>query len=251
MGQTGLRCPQCGGEIRLEEEDACVACRFCGSRVYVDPGQAVRHCTLALAVQHAELPPRLDRWLRSREVVGRARKVATKLVYFPFWAFSTHGRIRVVPAAPLLALGSEHLHFPAGDLKAYHDELGDKARVVPATVLLDAVLARKAPRPDGAAMLLHVPFWDTRFEIGSGKHRVWIDAAQGQVIAFSLPVSSETWRDRLYSTVMALTYAVLLLGFVFIYAGQGYTARGLLMLALGGPLGWATARLLIGRTERL
>ena len=250
MAEPGLRCPQCGGEVRPEEEDDCVPCPFCGSRLYVDPGQAVRHFTLAPAVQHVELPPRLDRWLRSREVVGRPRKVTSKLVYFPFWALPTHGSIHAVPAAALLAVGTEHLHIPAGDLKAYPDDLEAKAKVVPATVLLDAVLARARPKPDGAPVLVHVPFWDTRFQLATAAHRVWIDAAQGQVLAFSLPHSSEVWRDRLYSTVMALTYGVLLAGFACIYAGRAYTARGLLMLALGGPLGWAAARLVIGRTER-
>jgi len=243
-----IACPQCGAPVRPEEEDAFVACEFCGSRMYLDPDTAVRHEILPETVGRGELPARLGRWLHDREAVGKPRRVSTRLLWFPFWVLPDgHRGHDLRPAAALLVEGLDRFALPGGDRKAFREEIAAKGDLVPATVLLDSLVPGGEP-PEGVR-LVHLPFWEVSFELGAAEHRVWIDAAGGQVLAHTHPPSAEGRRDRVYAGVLGLTFVVLLVGFFSLFQGGGASVLGLALLVLAGPGAWAVIRASIARVE--
>jgi hypothetical protein len=243
-----MRCPQCGGEVRPEEEDAFVHCAFCGSSLYLDPGGAVRHEVLPALIARADLPGRLGRWLQDREAVGSPSNIATRLVYFPFWVLPAPQESRLVPAAPLLLQDMERFRLPSGDFKTFRDDRVTGGELVPASVLVESLVPADEGPPKGTR-LVHLPFWETGFRIASKECTVWVDAASGQVLALHAPVSSEARLDRIYSGLLATTYVALLAGFLLLFAGGVAIALGLLLLAVAGPGALALARRAIAREE--
>jgi DNA-directed RNA polymerase subunit RPC12/RpoP len=250
MEHARLTCPQCGGEARAGEEHAFAACPWCGSRLFLDRGRAVAHEVLLPEVGRAHLAARLGRWLSGRETLGRPRLVATRLLLFPLWVIpATEGRAaRIAVAAPLLEEPPGGLGLPAGDRKAFRADAVPGAELVPATVHLESLLQRGAEPPKGAR-LVHVPYWEVRFRIGSQDHRVWIDAVTGGVVPLSEPQSAERRLDSAYTLLLAVTFVALLAGFLLLFQGGGRSAIGLGLLALSGPPAMAAARRLIARLE--
>src|SRR5262245_52393957 len=114
MAGPDLVCPQCGGKVRPEEEDAFVACEFCGSSMYLDPGLAVRHWILPATLRRENLPGFLGSWLQEREALGRPVSVSTRLLYVPFWVISQGGRTAVKPAVALLVHDLDRFSLPSG-----------------------------------------------------------------------------------------------------------------------------------------
>ncbi len=247
MPTEPLVCPQCGGKVRPEEEDAFATCGFCGSRLYLDPELAVRHEILPAIVPRGELPGRLGRWLADLEALGSPENVSTRLLYFPFWVIPGDRRTRIEPAAALLLQDMQRFSLPAGDLKAFREELVGSAELIPATVLLANAVPR---RPDEAApalgdaapkgtRLVHLPFWEVSFRIGRAEHHVWIDGAGGQVLPATVPASAGGSLDRTYSALLAAIFVVAVAGFLLVLSGgAGRVALGLAALAVGGPAGW-------------
>jgi hypothetical protein len=242
--------------VRSEEEDAFIACPFCASRLYLDRAAAVRHEMLLPVVVRGELPSRLGRWLSDVEALGRPEKVSTRLLFFPFWVLPAGGSSRLEPAAALLAHGLAGFGLPAGDLKAFREGAVNGAEVVPATILLerfatprDPVAARGSARR-GDARLVHLPFWEISFRIGSREQRVWLDAAGGRVLPLTVPASSSGRLDRTYSIVFGVAFAVLFCGFLALFRGGGASIAGLAVLCAGGPAAlWAARAAIRGAEE--
>ena len=252
---TPLACPQCGGAVRPEEEDAFIACPFCASRLYLDRSAAVRHEMLLPVVGRAELPSRLGRWLSDVEALGRPARISTRLLFFPFWVLPAGRSSRLEPAAALLAHGLAAFGLPTGDVKAFRHEAVQGGEVVPATILLEGLegarekLATAGPGRKNEARLLHLPFWEISFRIGPRAQKVWIDAAGGRVLPLSVPASSSGRLDRNYTLVTGLAFAVLLAGFLALFRGGGFSIAGLAVLCAGGPAAWWAARAAIRGTE--
>ena len=78
-----------------------------------------------------------------------------------------------------------------------------------------------------------------------------IDAAAGQVLPVTVPASAVGQLDRVYSALLAVTFATVLVGFLLAMSGgAARVALGLLLVTAGGPLGWWAARTAIQRWEK-
>jgi len=205
--------------------------------MYLDPGLAVRHLILPATLRREELAGYLGRWLQEREAIGAPTSVSTHLLYFPFWVTSHEGKTVLEPAAALLVHDLDRFRLPSGDLKSFKSSLASTATIVPASVLLENLAPAQVGARDEVldTRLVHLPFWEVSFHIGSTHHRMWIDGAGGQVIPLSVPVSSERNLDRRYSLLLAVTYGLLVAGFAALFQGGGVAALGLLLLAGTGP----------------
>lgn len=164
---------------------------------------------------------------------------------------------RIEPATALLHLDLDEFTLPAGDLKAFHDDLAGGAEVVPATVALSSALAAVAPAAAAAGAvspkgtrLVHLPFWVVSFRMGPAVHEVWIDAAGGQILPLSIPASAGGTLDRIYSALLASIFVAAAAGFLAVSSRRGpLVALGILLLITAGPLGWWGMRRAIARSE--
>jgi len=241
----GSRCPQCGGSVQLQEEDSFVRCPFCGSLLQL--GAASSNLLLQPAIDARELTTRLTKWLDDREALGKPEKVTTRLLYFPFWTVPDGSRTMMVPAAPLLVLDIEHFALPSGDLKSYQKESLGTADSVAATVLPEAAVPEAKVKE---ARLLHLPFWEVSFTLWKRSYRIWIDAASGQVLAFELPVTSESRLDWTYGLLLFVMYALLLFAFHRVFS-PGPKIIAILLLVVTAPIGVFLSRQLISLSEKV
>lgn len=238
------RCPQCGASVELQEEDAFVHCPFCGSLLHLGDASA-SHLLLQPAIDQRELPTRLTKWLDDREALGKPVDVTTRLLFFPFWNFIDGAQSKVVPAAPLLALDLERFALPSGDLKSFRADNGAAETIEP-KVVPEAVMPAAAVK---GARLLHLPFWEVRFALWKRSYTIWIDAAAGQVLAFELPVTSESRLDWTYGLLLFAMYAVLLFAFHRVFS-PGPKLVAILIILLTAPVGLFLSRKLIALSER-
>ena len=242
--QDGSRCPQCGGSVQLEEEDSFAHCPFCGSLLHLD-GAVSSDLLLQPVIDQRELPTRLTKWLDDREALGKPTGITARLLFFPFWSFPNGGRPILVPAAPLLALDLDHFALPAGDLKSYREERDRVAENIAPTVLPEAAVPGEAAKE---ARLLHLPFWEVNFTLWKKSYRIWIDAASGQVLAFELPVTSESRLDWTYGLLLFAMYALLLFAFHRVFS-PGPKLIAFLIILLTAPIGLFLSRRLIALSE--
>ncbi len=242
--QDGSRCPQCGGSVQLEEEDSFVHCPFCGSLLHLGDA-ASRDLLLQPAIDSRELPTRLTKWLDDREALGKPDGITTRLLFFPFWSFPSGTRSMIVPAAPLLALDLDKFALPSGDLKSYREERNSAAENIAPTVLPEAAVPEQLAKD---ARLLHLPFWEVNFTLWKRSYRIWIDAASGQVLAFQLPVTSESRLDWTYGVLLFAMYALLFFAFHRVFS-YGPKVIAVLIIVLTAPVGLFLSRKLIALSE--
>lgn len=244
MTDARITCPQCGSAFEAEEEGAFATCPSCGSKLHLGTAEAIGHEILIPTLAEAETPERLGRWLKEREVTAKPTELATRLFWFPFWSLPSGA---LFPAAPLLAIHAGDFRAPSGDRKAFREELTRSSEVVPASVL--AASLPVSDEEQGTARLLHLPFREVRFRLLGRDYRVWIDAASGQVLAFELPPTSERRLDATYGVLLAVLFAVVLLGVRSLFGHGHGTLFGLALLVAAGPLFWLLARKAIGFSE--
>src|ERR1700682_958398 len=168
------RCPQCGAPARPDEADAFATCRFCGARLFLGAEPGVKHEIFLPALKPADLPARLTKWLEEREAIGAAADVASRLLFFPFWAHEAQDQEAFVPGAALLADGLASFKLPAGDAKSFGPDFTRLRTIVPATVARELTPFGGAPASE--FQLVHVPFFEISFRLFRKPVRVWMEA---------------------------------------------------------------------------
>lgn len=238
-------CPQCGGVVQSDDDSSLVTCAFCGSSLYLDPGSAVSHEILPPTLRKAQLAERIGSFLSQRETLGRPKRLRARLLFLPYWVVPRPEGERVAPAAALGALPLARYVLPSGDFRRFSPVLTGGAEVVPASVMVESLLpparGSEAEAVPKGTRLVHLPFWEVRYRLGARDYRALVDAAAGQVLPFSLPVSSELWLDWAYSALLGVLFVVLVLGFRLLFAGD---TAGWLWLGGGAPVAWAGVRVL-------
>lgn len=245
-----FHCPQCGADVSPDEEDSFVTCAFCGSSLHLEPGGAFRHEIVPAVLARDTLAGRLGRWLEDMEAIGSPKAVSARLLYFPLWVLPQATGRPVEPAAPLLAEPLDGFPLPSGDLKAFREDRAGDAEVIPASIRLESLRRDPVGTAPPAARLVHVPYWDVAYRVGSQAHRAWIDAVSGRVLPLSDPVSAEARLDRVYAGLLAGTFVIVMLGALLLFAGGARTALGLATLGGAGPAALWTIRRVISRVER-
>lgn len=251
-----LKCPQCGAPIEPSEDTSFLSCPFCGTRIFLDASHAVLHFIVEPRLDAVKSAEALGRWLRSREVVGRIVPSSSELVFFPLWQVTARGAAQIVPGAGALFEGLERIQIPAGDQKVFQaarakGTRGEAARVVEATVPLEAALARAAARgsglgaskagaaaseavrdpkllADAEARLVHIPLFIINYSFLGVPYRAAIDASSGQVYPITAPRSSESRIDAAFAGLLG---AGLILNLIALFLFRSAPVLSLALLA--------------------
>jgi hypothetical protein len=233
-------CPQCGAV--LPEAAGFSECDFCGAALHLGAPRGVGHEILRPQIARAEVDVHLERWLRSRDTLGRATVREARLAYLPFW--DEPGR-DPAPAAEL----AEPLPLPPAEALPFTAELAGDAEVVEARVPLASVLFDAAKPAPAGTRLVHVPFWRVAYRVGARDHDALVEAVSGRVVPLTFPAAAgERWLDVLNSMVMASLFVAVLVAARAASAGAmaAHTPWAWPLLVVAGPLAWvvlwATAR---------
>ena len=100
--KVGVACPQCGGEIQLQETTGFLGCPFCGASLVLDLTGVRLHMLYRPRHGPADIPPLLRLWCDAQGVPAPSDISTPHLVYQPFWRFASQGRPRLFPAWPAL-----------------------------------------------------------------------------------------------------------------------------------------------------
>ncbi|HSB69118.1 MAG TPA: hypothetical protein VLT62_07300 [Candidatus Methylomirabilis sp.] len=220
-----LPCPQCGGEIRLQDTTGLVGCPFCGTSLVLDLSGVRPHLLYRPRHGGGSVLPLLRRWSDAQGFPPPSVLSAPQLVYYPFWRFATPGRPRLAAAWPTLEARWADIPAPEGEQSVYDPAVIGTARVVEASVAEAAARARTVG--EGATApgeLIHIPFYEMPIRIGGGQVRVCLEACSGHVYPERVPAGASRSVGRM---VAAWTAA---LGFL------AMTGEAMLI-----PAGWAAA----------
>ncbi|MBI3451071.1 MAG: zinc ribbon domain-containing protein [Acidobacteria bacterium] len=232
------KCPQCGAPIDPVEETDFLSCPFCGTRIFLDPAGAVLHLIVEPRIDAAKALQALARWLKNREVVGPIVPVASEIVFFPLWEVTARGAVKIVPGAGAIFDGLDRIQIPPGDAKIFSAERakgphGETARIVEASVPLEAALARAAAQPaDAVTRLVHVPLVILSYTFFGAPYRAAVDASSGQIYPITVPRSAESRIDVAFAALLASGLVLNLIALFLLRAAP------LLSLAILGVVSW-------------
>lgn len=212
-----IPCPQCGGEVHLQEAGGFPACPFCGTRLYLDLCGVRPH--LLYLPRHAavNIPPLLRRWCDHQGLPPPSILSAPHLRYLPFWRYIQEGSPRLVPAWPTLESRWAAVQIPEGEQLFFDPALVERAEVVESGVAEEA--ARRRLRAGGAAKpgeLVHVPFFEITMQIGNTRVGVSVEACSGRIYSSLMPESilAERVSGPGRPVTMGVGFAVMLAGAV-------------------------------------
>jgi hypothetical protein len=230
-------CPQCGAV--LPDTSGFSECDYCGATLHLGVPAGVAHEILRPQIARAEVDVHLERWLRSRDTLGRATVRDARLVYVPLW--TVPGR-EPVPAAVL----NEAHPLPPAEARPFQAELAGEAEVVEPGIPLASVVPDAAHPPEGTR-LVHVPFWRVAYGIGTRDHEALVEAVSGRVTPTSFPAAAgERWLDVLNVVVMAAVFLAVFAGSRMVVS-DGLRPAPVALLLSAGPVAWlilwGTARL--------
>lgn len=164
------RCPQCGAEVSVPEQELHPTCRFCGTAFLLDGGAASGHFLVPAGADLRTLREVVrDRLARSTGLdLGEPD---LRVYYFPFRR-TAGGAFR--PAFQSHVTELMDFRVPGSDWKRFRADL----------VADDAVLLEPDTGEDAGGQVLHYPI--ARAAAADGEWVLWIDAARGQVLAEDL-----------------------------------------------------------------
>jgi hypothetical protein len=210
-----IPCPQCGGEVQLQEAAGFPRCPFCGTSLALDLTGVRPHMLYRPRHGPAEVLPWLRRWCGAHSLPAPSAVSAPQLAYRPFWRFASQGHPRLVPAWSALEVCWTDVPIPEGEQVIYDPSIVGAARVIEQSVAETAARARlfgasAASVPAGD--LVHVPFYDLQATIGAARVAASMEACSGRVYPERMPAGAKT------STVRgagAVTTAIG--GFIFLF----------------------------------
>ena len=142
-------CPQCGGEILLQEPGGFPVCPFCAAGLVLDLGGVRPHLLYRPRHASADVLPLLRRWCDRQGLPAPSIVSAPRLVYYPFWRYVSAGPPRLVPAWSTLKPRWTDLKIPEAEQVFFDPALVEKAEVVEATVP-EAAARERAGAESGA-----------------------------------------------------------------------------------------------------
>ncbi|MGD8375536.1 MAG: zinc ribbon domain-containing protein [Acidobacteriota bacterium] len=164
------RCPQCGAEVSVPEQELHPTCPFCGTAFLLVGGTASARFLVPAAADRRTLRDVIrDRLARS--AVGGGHEPDLTVYYFPFRR-TADGRFR--PAFQSHVPELMGFRMPGSDWKRFREDL----------VADDAVVLEPETEEAADAVILHYPI--ARAAATDGEWVLWIDAARGQVLAEDL-----------------------------------------------------------------
>jgi hypothetical protein len=181
-------CPQCGGEILLQETGGFPVCPFCAAGLVLDLGGVRPHLLYRPRHASADLLPFLRRWCDRQGLPAPSIVSAPRLVYYPFWRYVSAGPPRLIPAWSTLKPRWTDLKIPEAEQAFFDPALVKGAEVVEATVP-EAAARERAGAESGAkpGELLHVPFFEVGIKVGATTLPASVEACSGQVYVDALP----------------------------------------------------------------
>jgi len=176
-----IPCPQCGGEVRLQDTSGFVRCPYCGTSLILDLSGVHPHLLYRPRHGPASVLPLVRRWCDAERLPPASLLSPPQLVYYPFWRFLGPGRPRLVPAWP--TLDTRWTDFPAPDAEqvVYDPAAVGAARVVEATVTEAAARVRDAHGAEGpGGDLVHIPVYEVPIRLGKERVTLCMDACAGR-----------------------------------------------------------------------
>jgi hypothetical protein len=182
-------CPQCGGEILLQETGGFPVCPFCAAGLVLDLGGVRPHLLYRPRHASADILPLLRRWCDGQGLPAPSIISAPRLVYYPFWRYVSAGPPRLIPAWSTLKPRWTDLKIPEAEQVFFDPALVEKAELVEAT-LPEAAARVRAGDESGArpGELLHVPFFEIEMKVGAATTlAASVEACSGQVYVDAPP----------------------------------------------------------------
>jgi hypothetical protein len=185
-----IPCPQCGGEVQLQEAAGFPRCPFCDTSLVLDLTGVRPHMLYRPRHGPAEVLPWLRRWCDAQGLPVPSAVSPPRLAYRPFWRFASQGRPRLVPAWPALEACWNDMPVPEGEQVLFDPSSVGTARLVEQSVAEAAARSRlfgasAATVPAGD--LVHVPFYEIQATVGTGRLGASVEACSGHVYAERLP----------------------------------------------------------------
>ena len=178
-----IPCPQCGGDVRLQDTTGFVGCPYCGTSLVLDLSGVWAHLMYRPRHELATVLPLVRRWCDAARLPPPTLLASPQLVYYPFWRFVGPGRPRLVPAWATLDGRWTDFAAPEAEQVVYDPTALGGARVVEGSVA-EAAARSGLPEPRDARNgdLVHIPFYDVQARIGTERVALCLDACAGRVL---------------------------------------------------------------------
>ncbi len=187
-----LPCPQCGGEIHLQETTGFVGCAFCGTSLVLDLTGVRPHLLCRPRYGIAEILPLVRRWCATERLPPASQVSTPRLTFYPFWRYAVPGRPRLVAAWPALEPRWSEITFPEAEQVIFDPSAVGTAHVVEPEVAEAAARHRAFGEAAGSLApgdLLHVPFYEVEGLLAGHKTRLCLDACSGRVYPDRIPTA--------------------------------------------------------------
>lgn len=198
-------CPQCGGEVQLQETTGFVGCPFCSTSLVLDLTGVRPHLFCRPRHPVADVVPLLRRWRDVHGLPPLSGVSPPHLVYRPFWRYLISGHPRLAPAWPAIEAAWADVPPPEAEQAIYDAALVGGARVIESSVAEAA--ARRRLFGDQAASvaagdLVHVPFFEVQATLGLERLTLNLEACSGRVYPDRIPAGVPSSRMRGPSAVI-------------------------------------------------
>jgi DNA-directed RNA polymerase subunit RPC12/RpoP len=199
-----IKCPQCGGDVKVIEGETFLTCEYCSSAIYIDKSKVVFHYMLKATIDEAGAAASLRRWMAgsstAKGLENEARLTKTEFLYFPVWYFKIKQAdkeiIKIQPASPSPIPGIKSLVIPAGDFRFYGPgDVANPAIKEPSVLYSSAVEWLKNEGVDATGVsqssLVHIPLYVFNYNYGDSAYTAIIDGSSGKVMAAEYPSKQE------------------------------------------------------------
>ena len=210
-----IPCPQCGGEVQLQEATGFVRCPFCGASLVLDPTGVRPHMLYRPRHGPGEILPLLRRWCDAEGLPSPSAVPGPQTVYQPFWRFTSQGRPRLVPAWATLEARWADLPLPEAEQVIFDPSIVGNARLVEPTVAEAAARSRvfgTSAASVSAGDLVHIPFYEVQAMVGNQQLTAGVEACSGRVYPARIPAGVQTKGSR-----QTNAGALAVVGFVLIF----------------------------------
>jgi len=237
-----IPCPQCGGEVRLQETAGFVGCPFCGTSLVLDLTGVRPHMLYRPRHGPADVGPLLRRWCDAHGLPTVSGISVPRLIYRPFWRFALQGRPRLIPAWPALEACWGDVPLPEAEQVIYDPSAVGGAPVVEPSVAEAAARSRLFGEGAAAAApgeLVHVPFYEVGATLGGSRLTVSVEACTGRIYPERMPPGARTSEAGVLTAAIAgflvMFLEAVLIPLAWLAAGAvALTAVGLYWAVVGG-----------------